>query len=143
MRIVHEAMRWLFPHENFSAFEPARTLEKKLWDFGYGTDGCKVINYWDDRFTSVKVSDPGVKWLLLERKSDKTLFLVLQSYEKEGVTVNIRLDAGGLGFLPSPKAHEVESGAEAKVNSSGKVLTMKISLPGRFGTKVLIIGSGS
>jgi hypothetical protein len=142
MRMVHEVLRWLFPYENYAAFEPARSLEKKLWQFGYGTEDCKVINYWSDN-VPIKVSDPQVKWLLLERKSDKTLLLVLQSYEKEGAAVNVKLDAGGLGFLPFPKAHEVEMDAEVKINSSGKELTMKVSLPGRFGTKVLIIGSGS
>ena len=142
MRIVHEALRWLFPHENFSVFAPARTLEKKLWEFGYGSDACKVVNYWGDN-VPVKISDTNVKWLLLKRKSDKTLFLVLQSYKKDGTTVDVRLDGTGLGFIPAAKAHEIEAGVSVKVESSAKQLNMKVSLPGRFATKVLIVGSGS
>jgi hypothetical protein len=101
-----------------------------------------VINYWDDD-VPVKLSEPGVKWLLLERKSDKTLFLVLQSYQKQGTPVDIKLDAARFGFIPSPKARDMEAGVEVKVEATAKELNIKVSLPAPFGTKVLIIGAGS
>jgi hypothetical protein len=142
MRMVHEAMRWLFPNENFAAFEPGRMLEKALWDFGYGTDDCKVVNYWSDD-VPVKVSDPDAKWLLMERPKDKTLFLVLQSYKNEDMPLEITLDSRKIGFTPASKARDVESGSQVKVAGSKNELKIETTLRGRFGTQVLIIGSGS
>lgn len=142
MRMVHEAMRWLFPHENYAAFEPARTLEKSLWDFGYGTDDCKVINYWSDD-VPLKVSDPDAKWLLMQRQKDKTLFLVLQNYQKETMPLEIILDGKKLGFMPAAKVREVEKASEVKAESSNNVLKLKTTLRAQFGTQVLIIGTGS
>jgi hypothetical protein len=142
MRMVHEAMRWMFPHENYAVFEPARTLEKKLWDFGYGTDDCIVSNYWDDD-PPVQINNPQVKWLLVSRKSDATIFLVLQSYLNEDTSVEVQLDENKLGFSPVLKAYEVASNTSVKVERSDNLIQLKSVLKEPFGTKVVIIGSGS
>lgn len=142
MRMVHEAMRWLFPHENFSVFEPARTLEKKLWEFGYGTDDCVITNYWSDD-PPVMVSNPDVKWLLMSRKNDATLFLVLQSYKDKDIAVDVILDEARLGITPALKGREIESNEAVKVERKNSELHLKNTLRGPFGAKVLIIGSGS
>jgi hypothetical protein len=139
MRMVHEAMRWIFPHENFAAFEPARTLEKAIWDFGYGLDECKVVNYWADD-VPLTVDDPNAKWLLLERSDDKRIMLVLQSYQKEELPVEITIDAAQMGFVPQQKVLDVESGRETAAERSGNKLIIKTTLPRGYGTRVLIVG---
>lgn len=142
MRMVHEAMRWLFPNENFAAFEPGRTLEKAVWDFGYGLDDCKVVNYWADE-VPLTVNDSDAKWLLMQRTRDKRLMLVLQSYQKDDLQVEITIDPAKIGFTPRASARDVESGKEIMVGRAAKKLLIKTLLPGQFGTKVLIIGAGT
>jgi hypothetical protein len=138
MRLVHEAMRWLFPFENRAVFEPARAMEKKLWEFGYGTDDCAVTNYWADD-PAIVVSDPQTKWLLLARKRDAKLFLALQSYRKEDARVDVQVDTERLGFSPSATAFDVETGAEVRVENTDKV-HLKVLLEGPYGTRALIMG---
>lgn len=142
MRMVHEAMRWLFPHENYAAFEPARTLEKALWEFGYGTQDCDVINYWNDD-SPISVSNPDVKWLLMKKYHDKSLFLVLQSYENEDTPVEIVFDGSKLGFTPAPVVHDVEFNSSVKPIQLDKNLQLDITLHEPYGTMVLIIGESS
>jgi hypothetical protein len=142
MRMVHEVMRWLFPHENYASFEPARTLEKALWDFGYGTDGCKVVNYWSNDIP-ISVSDPDAKWLLMQRRKDKTLFLVLQSYQKEAMPLELTINSAKVGFLPSAKARNVETNEAVNAIRTGQSLQLNTTITKPYGTMVLVIGSGS
>jgi hypothetical protein len=139
MRMVHEGMRWLYPFENRAAFEPARSFEKKLWEFGYGTEDVAVMNYWSDD-PALTVSDPETKWLLLARRRDAKLLLVLQSYRKGDVEVTVELDPRKLGFAPSLAAKDVETGKTVVLVGTQKP-QLKIPLPGLYGTKVLVIGS--
>jgi hypothetical protein len=130
MRAVHEILR--SPNR-----EPAKRLEKALRDFGYGTEACRVVNYWSDD-PPLSVSDPRVKWLLLVRKRDRSLFLVLQSWRKSGTNVEIALDPKRLGFTPGLEMLDVETGKRLRRLPSG--LRFEARLPGPYGTRVLSLG---
>jgi len=137
MRMVHETFRWLFPYENYAAFEPARSLEKSIWDFGYSTDDCSVVNYWENN-PPVKVSDPDVKWLLLSRKKDNKVLLVLQSYLKKDARIDVKLDDQRFKFNGQVSVHDVESRTTFNgKNDNGVQLSVPMNRP--FDTKVLII----
>jgi hypothetical protein len=138
MRMVHESFRWLFPYENYAAFEPGRTFEKSIWDFGYGKDDCTVDNYWQDK-PRVTIDDPNVKWLLLSRKADNKLLLVLQSYNKEGSTINVKIDPARFQQKGAVQAHDVESRTSipVQVENGGHI---SVPMKRTFDTKVLIIG---
>jgi hypothetical protein len=140
MRMVHEVMRWLFPYENYAVFEPARTLEKKIWEFGYGTDDCVVTNYWQSD-PAILIKDSQIKWLLLSKKNDRSLLLVVQSYHKESTAADILIDEAKLGFNPAAKAYDVEKASEVPIERhDNKNLNLKVSLNGQYGTCVLTIG---
>ncbi len=113
------------------------TLNDALWKFGYGTDKAKVINYWSDN-APVSVNDPdNNKWLLLERPGDKSLFIVLQTWKKADEEITVNIDHAKLGFTPVAKAHDVATGAAVPFNGSN----LKLTLPGPYGTCVIIIGA--
>ena len=126
MRAVHE-----IGSRNNNVFE------KALWRFGYGTDRTTVVNYWSDD-PPVTVSDPdNNKWLLVVRKSDNALLLVLQTWNKTDTDVTVTLDPARLGFRPAAQAWDVETGQE--VPTTGEAL--RLALPGPYGTRIVTLGA--
>lgn len=111
-------------------------VNEALWKFGYGTEKTRVVNYWSDD-PPVTVNDPEInKWLLVERPGDKNLFLVLQTWNKADTEVQVNIDPVRLGFTPALKAWDVAGDEE--IPCTGYVL--HLSLPGPYGTRVIIIG---
>ena len=78
-----------------------RQLLNRMVEFGYGGEGCKVVNYWDKK-TPVKPSDQRVKWLLM-RRGDSAM-LLLCTWNPEPATAKIGLDTRALGFDPKAAA---------------------------------------
>jgi len=112
-------------------------LEKALWKFGYGTDRTTVTDYWSDN-PPVAVNDPdNNKWLLVVRRSDAALLLVLQTWNKADTDLIVTLDPARLGFRPAAKARDVETGQEMATTGE----TLHLTLPGPYGTRVVTIGA--
>lgn len=110
-------------------------LEKALWKFGYGTDRTTVTNYWSDN-PPVMVNDPdNNKWLLVARKDDNALLLILQTWNKLDTDVTVTLDSVRLGFHPAPKAWDVETRQEVPTTGG----TLQLTLPGPYGTRVVTV----
>jgi hypothetical protein len=129
MRIVHEILRM----EPFAQHAIANCFEKALRDFGYGSKDGEVINYWSDD-PPVSVSDENTKWLLVARKKDKSLFLVLQSWNKATTEVAVKVDPGRLGFTPAGRVSDVEQNVALPLASA---TDFRVSLAGPYGTRVL------
>ncbi len=130
MRVVHEIIH------GDDINDPSKgKLDTALWKFGYATDRCQVINYWADD-APIAVSDPEVKWLLLVRKSDKALLLVLQSWKKDDTTVNITIDPARLGFTPENIASDAESNETVPVDNNSFTTT----LIAPYGVREIVIG---
>ena len=83
----------------------------------------------------MSVSDEKTKWLLVTRKKDRSLFLVLQTWNKATHEVAVKIDAGRLGFTPDGGVWDVEKNAELPVANAAD---FHVSLPGPYGTSVLI-----
>jgi len=126
MRVVHE----IGVREN-------NALEKALWKFGYGTDRTTVTNYWSDD-PPATVTDPDHnKWLLVVRKNDNALLLVLQTWNKADTSVTVTLDPARLGFRPSSEIWDVETGEQVPIAGT----TIQLTLPGPYGTRVVTVGA--
>ncbi len=111
--------------------------EKALWKFGYGTDRTTVANYWSDD-PPIAVSDPdNNKWLLVTRRGDNALLLILQTWNKADTALTVTLDSARLGFRPAQKAWDVETAEEVPITGE----TARLTLPGPYGTRVLIAGA--
>ncbi len=135
MRTVHE----IFPLHPFATFENFKQLEKLKHDFGYGTPQCEVFNYWSDQ-PPVHVDDPDTKWLLLARREDQALLLVLQSWHKTGTNVHVTIDPARLGFTLAGSAHDAETGDEVPMITASKP-TFTATLPAPYGTRVIALGA--
>ena len=135
MRIVHEILR----QEPFAQHAIANRFEKALRDFGYGSKDCEVVDYWSDD-PPVSVSDENTKWLLVKRKKDKSLFLVLQTWNKATTEVAVKIDTGRLGFTPAGGVWDVETNAKVPVASA---VDFRVSLAGPYGTRVLKVHAGA
>ena len=139
MRVVHEILRWLYPFESYASPEPARTLEKRLYEFGYGTKDCQVYNYWADD-PVISVSNENIKWLVVSRKKDKKIFLVLQSWLKKPVEAMVTFNKDVLGFMPGKDIVDVETQKPA-VKAGFTDNRLKIYIPVAYGTRVVTIGN--
>jgi len=129
MRMVHEILR----PEPFAQHAIANRFEQALRDFGYGSKDSKVANYWTAD-SPVQVSDENTKWLLVARKKDKSLFLVLQTWNKATTEVAVKIDSDRLGFTPAGGLWDVEKKAALPVADAAN---FRISLAGPYGTRVL------
>lgn len=132
MRTVHEILP-IFP---FSKLKTFQALEKLKRDFGYESKDCKVFNYWVDD-PPVYVNATNVKWLLLARPADRTLLLVLQSWNKDDANVAITIDPDKLGFAPATKAWDTESNEQLSMRAN----QFNLTLPRPFGTRVIKIAN--
>jgi len=119
--------------------DPFSRMRIAFNNFGYTQpDVCKVTDYWEDN-PAVSVSDPDTKWIMLARKSDKRVLLVLQSWHREDTTFSVTIDTTKLGFIPEALAIDVGEDVQIPLNID-KAISLKITLPGPFGTKVIQLG---
>ena len=98
-----------------------------------------MVDYWSDD-PPVSVSDENTKWLLVKRKKDKSLFLVLQTWNKATTEVAVKIDTGRLGFTPAGGVWDVETNAKVPVASA---VDFRVSLAGPYGTRVLKVHAGA
>jgi len=105
----------------------ARTYDAAMREFGYGRPGVEHRNYWDDA-TPVRVSDPRVKWLALERAGEggPAGMLLLQSYERtEPIACEVMF----------PAAKELVD-VETMETIPAVAGTARVTLPAPYGTRL-------
>jgi hypothetical protein len=124
LRAVHEIQR-------------SGPLEKVLADFGYGTDGVAVHNYWEDRPVA-KVTPSNVKWLALAKPAANEMLLVLASWSEQAAKAEVQLDlaATGLTNAGTLRVEDAETGS-ILAESAGAPLT--VELPAPWGNRLLRI----
>ena len=122
MRMVHEIISGGPQYYRL----PTGTLNKAIYEFGYGADAVDVWNYWDDT-PAFTVEDDHVKGLLLTRKSDRKMLLVLQSWSKEPVTTTVALRPTVIGFAPGSHVYDAFRNAHAQL--TGKELLVSFDFP--------------
>jgi len=126
MRMVHEIISG-----GPDVFPP---MNKAVYGFGYGSDQVDVINYWDE-IPAFSIRDERVKGLLLARKSDQAVMLILQSWSKEPLNTTVQLNAEEIGFVPGRFAYEgIYNEYETLVD-----LTLPISLKFPYETRIYLI----
>lgn len=99
--LVHEIQ--VFDHG------PARDREiyQKLFEFGYGTEACRVFNYWQEGHP-VKVE--GIQAATLAIANAGRAMIVVTDYG-EGGTCRLTLDMAALGLQAQATAVDAETGA--------------------------------
>jgi len=120
--MVHEMRGW-FLHPR------ARVMLQKMLEFGYGRDGCAVINYWADK-PPLTLDDPLCKWLLLKR--DDRLLLLLCTWNADDAEVAIAFDPALLGFSVRHAA-DAEGDEPLTMQADG---VLRLPLP-RYGTRLV------
>ena len=128
-RTVHEILPG-------AAGYPPKEYETALRDFGYGKPQVTVYNYWADE-PAIAVSHANVKWLALARKKDTSLLAVLQSWNRANTPVDVTVDPRHLGFTPKAEGFDMESGTALPTMGT----RLKCSLPGPFGTRLIVFGA--
>jgi hypothetical protein len=136
MRMVHEIARWGYPFASVATAEPARRLEKAVWDFGYGLPGCRVQNYWSD--DAVVQGPAALRWLALVSPADRRIMLVLQSYDSKAGDARLVFDARRLGFAPSGTITDVETGHV--LGPAGATVVIPMNRP--YATRVIVCAAG-
>jgi len=82
-------------------------LFMRVYNFGYGLEGCQVWNYWQEDYP-VKVSAPQAKSILMKKGNE--LMLVVCTWDQNPSTVTFTFDPKTVGPLPASAAN-YESGA--------------------------------
>ncbi len=130
MRAVHEIVRG-----GPSLWElPEGTLEKSLYAFGYGAPDVDVWTYWADQ-PAFRINNDQVKGLLLTRKSDRKMFLVLQSWSKTPVKASVTFQPKQIGFAPGKFVESALGGNHGKWNGG----TLEMELPFPYETGIYLI----
>ena len=101
MRMVHEIISGGPGHY----VPPGGLLNKAVYEFGYGRPGVDVWRYWDDT-PAFTIEPAQVKGLLLTRRSDRRMLLVLQSWSREPVTATVAFQPKGIGFAPGRQLYD-------------------------------------
>jgi hypothetical protein len=82
-----------------------RTIYGKLFEFGYGTDSCRVFNYWQGGHP---VEVDGVEACTLAAANQGAAIVVVTDYG-EGGRCRVTLDLDKLGLKPEAAATDLES----------------------------------
>ena len=130
MRAVHEIVRggpgyWELPEG---------TLDKSLYAFGYGEPDVDVWTYWADQ-RAFRIDNDQVKGLLLTRKSDQKMFLVLQSWSKTPTKASVAFQPDLIGFTPGRSIETALGGIPGKWNGG----TFEAELPFPYETGIYLI----
>ncbi len=132
-RIAHRTrFGTMFVHEIKSRLwdRNEHELWKKVFNFGYGLDDCRVYNYWDEDYP-VKASNDQVKSVLLKR--GRELMLVLCTWNSKPETVVLTLDTKALKLKPAT-AINAETEEPFRLNAS----RITVPLPS-YGVRILRI----
>jgi hypothetical protein len=99
-------------------YRPARDAEihGKLFDFGYGTDGCRVFNYWQPGHP-VRVQ--GIDARTLAMTAGNAAVVVVTDYG-EGGRAAVALDAKKLGLGEGAAATDLETGEAIERTGPGR-----------------------
>lgn len=135
MRIVHEISRWGYPFGGVTNNEPARSLEKALWEFGYGASDCEVHNYWEDN--PIIETEEDIKWLAIVNPKIKRIMLILQSYSKKSKSVKVNFNHKLFQFKPGSSIYDVRARENKSIQIDKNCVEISFSNP--YETKVFII----
>ncbi|HPD14079.1 MAG TPA: DUF6067 family protein [Planctomycetota bacterium] len=105
--VARTCLAWCLVHEICPAWtygEPFQTVFKKLYDFGYGTDACRVIRYWEKQ--PIRIEGIEAKALVVAKKGAVAVFIT--NIGQDGVC-RLILDKS-LGLAPDAGAVEAERG---------------------------------
>ena len=102
--------------------------EKLIRNFGYGSDDVKVTNYWD-RNATVKVSPENVKWIMMEHKDGRKMY-VLSSYSVEPVKAAIEYASE----QPTKNLADAETGESLGSWNGNK---FEIPMPAPYGVRII------
>ena len=99
-----------------------REVYGKLYEFGYGTDACRVFNYWQDDHP-VRVEGADARTLALANAG--AAIIVVTDYG-DGGDCRVMLDLARLGLKPEASATNLETG-ESIGRSAPGVFTLPIN----------------
>jgi hypothetical protein len=129
MHAVHELAHAWFWKEGW--FDPSSLVHdyRKLFldDFEYAGAETRVHNYWADEPFLV-ADHPAVRWIVVERDSEPSGLLLLQSYSPDEVETTITLPR--FVFL-----YDVERGERLETAEDGRVI---VALPDDYGTRMFV-----
>jgi len=98
-------------------YRPRRDFEiySKLFEFGYGTDGCRVFNYWhDDHPVAVEGADART----LAMTNGKEAIVVVTDYG-DGRQCCVKVDLKSLGLGQNAEATDFETGEAIRRTAPG------------------------
>jgi hypothetical protein len=89
-------------------YRPKRDFEiyRKLFEFGYGADGCRVFNYWHDDHP---VAVDGMEARTLAIANGKEAIVVVTDYG-DGGQCRVKLDLESVGLRQNAEAMDLETG---------------------------------
>jgi len=129
-RIAHWAMCRI--HGNIRLYhtwyKEYAECDKHLADFGYGTAGVTDAYYWSAE-QPVRVADASVKWMMLQRTRQPAGLLLLQSYRADGARTKVTV----------PKAASYRDCRSGRTITAAADGSAEIALPGRYGTRILLV----
>jgi hypothetical protein len=109
-------------------------LDQWLQEFGYGTPGVRVHNYWEPA-PVLSVRPDTVKWIALENPATRSLLLVLACWSPEEVTAELAPNRSALsGDLLRGRVTDVESGQRLTPDTAGRT---SVRLPAPYGVRIL------
>jgi hypothetical protein len=105
--VARTCLAWCLVHEIYPAWsygEPFQSVYKKLYDFGYGTDACRVIRYWEKQ--PIRIEGIEAKALVVSKPGAIAIFLT--NTGQDG-TCRLTLDKS-LALKPDSPALDAETG---------------------------------
>lgn len=105
--VARTCLAWCLVHEIYPAWsygEPFQSVFKKLYDFGYGADQCRVIRYWEKQ--PIRIEGIEAKALVVARKGAVAVFVT--NTGQDGVC-RLTLDPS-LVLKPDASALDAETG---------------------------------
>lgn len=133
-KMVHELCRrtetgppkWIMPQQ----------WEKAVQDFGYGSPDVPVFDYWADR-PALTTGNDDIKWIAMTRPKEKSVLVVLASWDPKAVAAHVRLDPAALGFVPAGSACDAETRQLTAPAADGSY-TFDLAAP--YGVRIVRIG---
>ncbi|MBM4030404.1 MAG: hypothetical protein FJ291_01295 [Planctomycetes bacterium] len=104
--VARTCLAWCLVHEIYPAWsygEPFQTVFKKLYDFGYGTDACRVLRYWEKQ--PIRIEGIEAKALVAAKPGAVAIFTT--NTGQDGVC-RLTLDKS-LGLKPAAPALDAET----------------------------------
>jgi hypothetical protein len=96
--------------------ERDKDVYRRLFEFGYGTDDCRVFNYWQDDHP---VTVAGVDARTLAMTRGKEAIVVITDYG-DGGRCRAAVDLEWLGLPPGAEATDLETGESVERTAPGE-----------------------